>query len=453
MPTLEIRWRPTPKQKEAYDFLQDNTTTELVYGGGAGGGKSYLGCCWIAISCLRYPGSRWIIGRAVLKHLKDSTLLTLFQVLKAWGFKADEDYKYNEMAGVITFLHNDSAIYLRELEDTPRDPEFDRLGSTEYTGAFIDEASQVSTKAKNIVMSRLRFKLEEFHIVPKMLICSNPTKNFLYYEYYKPWKAKELPEYKRFVPALVGDNPYISPHYVENLKKLDEISKRRLLYGDWEYDEDPSKLFDYDKMLDMFRIEPPDDNRMYISCDVARFGRDQTVIIVWKGMLVLRIYRYTKRDIEFTKERLRELMKEHNVPIKNVVIDEDGIGGGVVDGMKGVRGFVNNSRPYVPVKAPERRPIIHNYGNLKAQCYYALAEAVNKARVGVYKEVPVEVREMLIEELEQIRRKDADKDGKILVTPKEEIKDNLGRSPDFADAMMMRFYFEVAPSSYIPFFL
>ena len=36
----------TKKQTKALDALEDKTTTELLFGGGAGGGKSALGCYW-----------------------------------------------------------------------------------------------------------------------------------------------------------------------------------------------------------------------------------------------------------------------------------------------------------------------------------------------------------------------------------------------------------------------
>lgn len=47
------------------------------------------------------------------------------------------------------------------------------------------------------------------------------------------------------------------------------------------------------------------------------------------------------------------------------------------------------------------------------------------------------------EELEQVKSRDNDKDGKIRLIRKEDIKEFLGRSPDLSDTIMMREYFEL----------
>ena len=57
------------RQKEAWEVLQDRVHTEIFYGGGAGGGKSYLGCMWALHNCLRYEGCRGLMGRSKLKEL------------------------------------------------------------------------------------------------------------------------------------------------------------------------------------------------------------------------------------------------------------------------------------------------------------------------------------------------------------------------------------------------
>ena len=49
-----------------------------------------------------------MMGRAVLKQLKQSTLLTFFDVCRRWRLRKDIDYVYNEQSGVIRFIQTGS---------------------------------------------------------------------------------------------------------------------------------------------------------------------------------------------------------------------------------------------------------------------------------------------------------------------------------------------------------
>jgi len=62
------------KQTRALDYWEDDITTEILYGGAAGGGKSILGAYALAKSAMRYPETRWLMGRESLKTLKETTL-------------------------------------------------------------------------------------------------------------------------------------------------------------------------------------------------------------------------------------------------------------------------------------------------------------------------------------------------------------------------------------------
>ena len=60
----------------------------------------------------------------------------------------------------------------------------------------------------------------------------NPGTNFTRSAFYKPWKDGKLPSYMEFIPAKVGDNPWVDKKYIERLQRLPEssIRKQRLLY-------------------------------------------------------------------------------------------------------------------------------------------------------------------------------------------------------------------------------
>lgn len=430
----------SPKQKEILNALEDDIHTEIFAGGAAGGSKSFTGSLWQVLRRLKYPGSRGFLARARLKSLKDSTLLTFLEVCGKLGLKPDRDYIYNAQQGVIKFS-NGSTEYLKDLFLYPSDPEFVSLGSTEYTDGFIDEMGEITEQAYNIMMSRIRFKLDEFKLIPKLFMGSNPCKTFVYRDFYKLFRDNKLEDYKAYIPASVYDNPFISDHYIENLKKLDPVNKARLLDGNWEYDDNPAKLFDYDKIIDIFTNDYVLKSRHqnYISCDVARFGADKTVIVIWNDWHIKKIITMNKSSVPEVVDTIKKACIFFKVPRSNVVVDEDGVGGGVVDYLINCKGFVNGSQS---IETQYSRKI-HNYANLKTQCYFKLAERVKDGQIGCYDDIPNNIKDHIIEDLEQVAQKDIDKDGKIKLIGKEEIKLMIGRSPDYSDALMMRCYFDL----------
>lgn len=425
----------TVKQTRALDFLEDNETTEVLYGGAAGGGKSVLGCYWVLKNCFKYPGSRWLIGRSELKNLKKTTLNSFFEVAAFQGLKANIHYRFNQQDSII-HLPNGSQIILADLFLYPSDPEFDSLGSLEITGAFIDECNQLVEKAKNIVKSRIRYKLNEFNMKPKLLMTCNPAKNWVYYEFYSKDRQGSLEEHKRFIQALPGDNPHLPDSYLTNLRSLDQNSRERLLNGNWEYDDDPAALISYDKILDCFTNTFVPEGARHLTCDVARFGSDKTVIGNWNGWRV-KMDKFKGLAVPETAEKLKDYQQKFEVPNSSTVADEDGVGGGVVDILK-CKGFVNNSRPHLnPITGLDE-----NYANLKSQCYFRLAERINKG--GLYIECnDPQMKADIIQELEQVKQYNMDKDGKRQVLPKDKVKELIGRSPDYSDTLMMREFFEL----------
>lgn len=429
---LNINTEFTGTQELAIEYLFDNTTREVLFGGAAGGGKSFVGCAWLILLALKYPSTRYLMGRSKLDALKKTTLNTFFEVCQQWGLVANKHYRFNGSSNIVSFF-NKSEIILKDLFLYPSDRNFDSLGSLEITAAFIDEANQVTEKAKNVVASRLRYKLDKYNLIPKLLMTCNPAKNWVYTEYYRPYKEQKLKPFKKFIQSLVVDNRFISKHYETQLSQLDELSKQRLLYGNWEYDISNDSLIEYDAILNLFSTKGKDGEK-YITADIARFGADRTVIVLWQGLHIKKVRTFLKSEIPLIVNTVKEIQQEHQVKLTNIIIDEDGVGGGAKDYLR-CKGFVNNSRP---INA-------ENYQNLKTQCYYKLADKINKGQIGITLD-DINIKKHIIEELEQVRTKDADKDNKLQIIPKEEVKLAIGRSPDYADALMMRMYYELQPN-------
>ena len=426
---LNINTKFTKTQEQAIAYLFDKQTTEVLFGGAAGGGKSWVGCAWLILLCLKYPKTRYLMGRSKLDSLKKTTLNTFFEVCEMWNLKADRHYHFNAGSNIITFF-NKSEIILKDLFLYPSDKNFDSLGSLEITAAFIDEANQITEKAKNIVASRMRYKLDNYNIIPKLLMTCNPAKNWVYTQYYRPAKEGKQKPHRRFIQSLVDDNEYISKFYKKQLQTLDELSKQRLLFGNWEYDATNDALIEYDAILNLFSQKGVTGNK-YISCDVARFGSDKTVIMYWEGLHIKKIKTLLKSAINDVVSEVKQIQQANAVPLRNIIIDEDGVGGGAKDFLR-CQGFVNNSKA---LKG-------ENYQNLKTQCYYKLADLINRAQIGII--CPdITIKNNLIEELEQVRTKDADKDNKLQMIPKDTIKAIIGRSPDYSDAMAMRMFYEI----------
>ena len=390
-----------------------------------------LGCTWQILRRLKYPGTRGLIGRAKLDTLKKTTVATFLEVANRIGLVAGKEFTYNQQSHIIKFM-NGSEIILADLFLYPSDPYMTDLGGLEITDFLIDEAAEVSEKAFNIVSSRVRYKLNEFNLVPKGLITCNPSKNWIYNQFYLPYKNDSLPEYKAFVQALPGDNLYLPTSYVQSLTRLPEVDRKRLLEGDWEYDNSADRLYQYEELMRCFRESTETNGQMYLTGDIARLGKDRTVLCVWNGMTCIDIVVLSQKRIDETKREVQRLMSQYNIKLSNVLVDEDGVGGGLCDALR-CRGFQNGSKA---VRGSQ-------YQNLKADCYFKLGELIDKNQIIL----PIRYQEDIVKELELIRRVNPDADGKLKVTSKETISQRTGGlSPDFADAIMMRAYFDLVPN-------
>jgi len=201
-----------------------------------------------------------------------------------------------------------------------------------------------------------------------------------------------------------------------------------------EPSEDEGQLIFNESIIKLFSNTHIQGGIKYITADIARLGNDKTVIYVWDGFRVIEIVERNTTLVTESANIIKELQSKYNVNSNNIICDEDGVGGGVVDILNCV-GFVNNA------KAKSINGSIENFANLKTQCYYKLAEYINRNEI--YVNCDSKIERYLIEELELVRLSKELDISRISILSKDEIKKKIGRSPDYSDALMMRMYFTI----------
>lgn len=236
--------------------------------------------------------------------------------------------------------------------------------------------------------------------------------------------------------ALVTDNPDISIHYKQNLLSLDNTSKQRLLYGNWEYDDDPTVLCDYDSICDAFTNEHAKKGTRAISADLAMQGRDRFIAGYWDGFVCYVKIDQPKSTGKSIETDLKDLMKANRVGHSQTIVDSDGLGAYLESYLTDIKQFHGNSTAANPIE----------YANIKSQCGYKLAELINKREIKIV--CTDEQRTLISEEIGVLKAENVDADEKRKrIIKKETMKELLGRSPDYLDMLIMRMYFLVYDNS------
>ena len=155
------------------------------------------------------------------------------------------------------------------------------------------------------------------------------------------------PRSRTFIPAQVEDNPvYMRSGYKATLQNLPEPMRSKLLKGDFSalHEDDEWQLIPYHAILACVRKgEKPTGMRrewkklpFTLSCDVARYGKDETVFALAKGNWVSSLESHSKQSTMKTVSQAMQIhdqLKEKGVRVRSFRVDDTGVGGGVTDRM------------------------------------------------------------------------------------------------------------------------
>ncbi len=197
-----------------------------------------------------------------------------------------------------------------------------------------------------------------------------------------------------------------------------------------EESESTDMLVTYDAINSIWTNTHAETGTKYITADIALHGSDKFILFVWDGWKIIDFKSVAKCDANEVTDIIKQMAEKHSVMRANIVYDADGLGSFLKGYLSGAKPFNNGGSPLVDKQ----------YKNLKSECGYALAKKINEG--GIWIDVDIN-RTEIIRELEVLQAYNLDADGKIQLLPKAKIKEIIGNSPDYLDALIMRMLFSL----------
>lgn len=286
-PVYNIVFQPNPGPQTDFIVAEEQ---EVLYGGAAGGGKSFA----LLADPARYfhhPEFRGLLLRRTNDELRE-----LKQKSKELYSKAYPGAKWSEVKSEWTFPSG-ATLWMTYMD---RDDDVLRFQGQSYTWIGFDELTHWATPyAWDYLRSRLRTTAKDLpiymrattnpggvghHWVKKMFIDPAPeNQSFDAIDHETEEKLVDREGnalfQRRFIPAKLKDNPYLfeDGQYERNLMSLPETQRRKLLDGDWSIVEGAAfPEFGKDHIIEPFEI--PNEWRRFRSCD---YGYSSYSSVLW----------------------------------------------------------------------------------------------------------------------------------------------------------------------------
>jgi hypothetical protein len=411
------------KQIQAYEQLQSPAIRRVLYGGAKGGGKSWFLCTWAFDYALRVvrehglkpsknpPHVGWM-GRKQAVDFTGTTLQTWREIIPEDAYEirggTERDPKHILLYGTV-------AIDFGGLD---RQEHVNKFNSAEYGFIAVDQAEEVTRDDVSVLRGSLRMKVKGRPLPYKELYTANPRNCWLREEFILNPEPDSV-----FVSALPSDNPELPPDYQQTLISAFGYRPellRAYLEGDWSVIEGADQV-----ILDNWLARAITAKGMYqgkiLACDPARFGDDKTEIMLLDGTQIVHSESMAYSRTTDISDRLDRLSRDNGNC--STVVDEIGVGGGVVDELHryGRRVISFNSAG---------RSTDEQYYNLRAEAWWEVAQDFAATNIGCNR-MDADLRRDLCCPTYEFRN------GKILIESKDKIKERLHRSPDKGDCYVM----------------
>lgn len=427
----QLHFRPTQRQWDAREVLdldqeqaEDEPPIDLCYGGAKGGGKSFFFVMW----ALEY--ARWVIekfklpissnpphvgfmGRKLSTDFTATTLATWRENIPETCYEfrgsGDKEVKHIVVDGRV-------AIDYGGLD---RQVDINKFNSAEYGFIAIDQAEETTIDDVAVLKATRRMKINGVALPYRGLFTANPALCWLKNDFIVNPKPNHT-----FIQALPGDNKYLPASYISVLRASFGHRQELLqayLFGSWDAFEGANQVI-LSQWVERAIGKPTLLGGKVISCDVARFGDDKTIINVLHGSNILE-----RHEMGYSRTtEISDLLTELSRRYKNcqIVVDEEGVGGGVVDELH------KNGRRVIPFCSSKKPDDDEKFYNLRAEAWWELGQHFAGGEIGCDK-MTDNLKAELAAPTYDFRN------GKILIEPKDKIKQRLTRSTDEADCYVM----------------
>jgi hypothetical protein len=236
---MKVKFDYIPTKKQA--LFHASPAAEILYGGAAGGGKSYA-MVWDALfRCLMFPRTHAYLFRKTYMELEQTLIQTACQIIpKSLGKYRGAQHRFD--------LVNGSALHFCHCQNEEKD--VIKYQGAEIQWLYFDELTHFQESTYNYLKSRLRAN-KALGVTPMVHAASNPggpghawvKARFVdrgeygkihVDEWYSNALKRTVKTTVQYIPALATDNPHIQDNYIAELEKKPEALRNALLYGSWD---------------------------------------------------------------------------------------------------------------------------------------------------------------------------------------------------------------------------
>lgn len=451
----------TEKQNEFYRALRSGKYRYMAMGGAIRGTKTFTTLAILFVLMQRFPRSRYAIVRSDLPNLRRNVVPSVEKFRE--NFLGGWLGPLNQSKWTWTAANGSKLILMPESLET--DPDLDRFKGFESNGFLGEEANELNIKTHYKMIERAgsyiipatqeqqrainkavaegmdqRTAFRRFGPTqppPLVFYTFNPADNWVRDVFYDPWQEGSLQPPYFFMPTTILDNPFVTDDYLESLKNLPKEEYDRFVRGIWGRVRAPNQLITTDMIVSAKQLLPVDGVRKE-ALDVAAYGGDKIVWAHINGNALEETEAWeddgdpaiTNRMWRHSLERAHDL----GVDEQNYTIDVVGLGGGPADDLVAngldVNRFVSGGS-VVEREVEEGVISLWKFADLRSQAYWEFREKLRLGKFSLKKHCPRE----LVQELTAHRYEVTNRVIKVL--PKDKVKEEIGRSPDYADAVVM----------------